>query len=126
MQINMAEMEQRLAAANAAAKAEPIYKVRRADIEREAEKVHNDDRYLLRDGENDWCGFKYSELVGAMNAVANKVIWKYPIKAHIEPDLIDLVAAAISYMAGGGAQFRQLANGWVKVTAPGYYNMIGA
>jgi hypothetical protein len=55
--------------------------------------------------------------------------WKFPILKVLEnptDDECEMIAESINYNAGGGARFTALGDGKIKVSAPGYYNTIGA
>ncbi len=62
----------------------------------------------------------------AFSAVQNKANWKFPISAEILASDRDIVSESIGWYAGGGAQFEDIGNGRLRVTAPGYYNLIGS
>ena len=80
-------------------------------------------------------GYKKSELDAAFSAVANAENWKLPVDAKIKADDLSVTAAAIAFHTGAfptveshgewlNAEGKLI---WlVRVTAPGYYETIGA
>lgn len=71
------------------------------------------------------------ELKAAFDNVANAANWKYPINANCKVEDIAVTEAAINFYAGGGAKFgkpyKNHSGEWsVGVSAPGYYELIGA
>lgn len=71
-------------------------------------------------------GFTILELDMAFELVKEPGNWKYPIAALVPAKFADACVAAIDFYAGGGAVVSQQMNGQVRITAPGYYEMIGA
>lgn len=91
-------------------------------IELDATK-HNDH------GPMGYCGYTNEQLHAAFKLVQNPQLWKMPIVYLLhEPTQaqLDLIEAAVRFFAGSTALFVSLANGNVRVTAPGYYVCIGA
>jgi hypothetical protein len=75
-------------------------------------------------------GYTQAELEAAFALVAPKPNWKMPIGAEL-PSITsiekrNLIAFAIMFFTGGKAAFSKTAGGKIKVTAPGYYNSVGA
>lgn len=74
-------------------------------------------------------GFTREQLDAAFNLIKPEKGWKFPIDAQIsrETDAETLVAinASIDFYVGGQAKFIVHAD-YIRVTAPGYYNLIGA
>lgn len=72
-------------------------------------------------------GYTNWQLHNAFKMVQNPEGWKMPIDAIIDDEDMDVVAAAIDYYAGGGAEFYEAdIMDQANVIAPGYYNTIGA
>ena len=84
-----------------------------------------------------YLGFTRAELHQAFARVQPADNWKHPIKAVLIPmpseQEIKAIDAAITFYCGGGAKFRvveRAAGAYnrkaLRVTAPGYYAVIGA
>lgn len=71
-------------------------------------------------------GFTILELDMAFELVKEPGNWKYPIAALVPAKFADACSAAIDFYAGGGAVVTQEMSGQVRITAPGYYELIGA
>ena len=72
-----------------------------------------------------FAGFSRNQLAEAFEKVQDKKHWKNPIDAIIQKEDISIVNAAIDFFAGGGAVFSIHHKG-TRVTAPGYFVLIGA
>lgn len=73
-----------------------------------------------------YAGYTREELAKAFALIQPEKGWKFPINATIETDDINMVLASIDFYVGGCGDACLLKNGKWKVTAPGYYNLIGA
>lgn len=71
-------------------------------------------------------GYIRGQLSAAFDKVKSQKGWKWPIKATILVGEMNVVQTAICFYAGGGASFSKPINGKVRVSAPGYYAIIGA
>jgi len=77
--------------------------------------------------EQVFAGFTKNELMDAFDLVRPKGHWKDPIDAIIPEDKQEVVDSAISFFTGGGADYCKVTQlGQIRVTAPGYFIMIGA
>jgi hypothetical protein len=77
--------------------------------------------------EQVFAGFTKNELMDAFDLVKPKANWKEPIDAIITEDKQEVVDSAIAFFTGGGADYCHVKSvGQMRVTAPGYYVMIGA
>jgi len=65
-------------------------------------------------------------LAAAFNAVQAPGNWKNPIRAEVPRRMAPVVVEAIGFYAGGGARAELILGDMVRVTAPGYYLMVGA
>ena len=71
--------------------------------------------------------FTQEELTAAFTKVQSKRGWKFPISATIPASEKEITNAAIEHFAGGQAEFEEsVVDGKLRVTAPGYYMVIGA
>ena len=71
-------------------------------------------------------GYTQEELQEAFRTVQSPKGWKFPINKVVPADTdMDRLIFALGYFAGGGADYVETPRGY-RVTAPGYYNMIGA
>lgn len=68
------------------------------------------------------------QLNDAFDQVKNKGHWKFPIDAIIDMTAVDedLYNDAIVHYTGGVATFTYIGEGLTRITALGYYNVIGA
>jgi hypothetical protein len=76
-------------------------------------------------------GFTHGQLHDAFTFVQDKTNWKNPIACVLDDPTdaqCQLIAEAVNYIAGGGAKFTiiSMRSNKIRVTAPGYYNTIGA
>ena len=69
--------------------------------------------------------YTQTEMEDAFKFVQNPTNWKLPIDCVIPEVFKDRVNAAIDHFAGGQAKFEKSIGG-LRVTAPGYYAIIGA
>lgn len=71
---------------------------------------------------------KYSRsyLINAFSKVQDNSNWKNPINAIIRKESVDAVNEAILYFTGSKPTFTNRDDGYVNVTADGYYLTIGA
>lgn len=81
---------------------------------------------LVRDDTKVFMGFTQKQLEAAFDLVKSERGWKYPINAVIQAKQQKVVDAAISYFAGGGAEFVAARGSMLRVVAPGYYMRIGS
>lgn len=67
------------------------------------------------------------QLAEAFEWVCNKKNWKLPINKRVQltEDKIDLVREAVIYFTGSVPTFAKVDRSMYKVTAAGYYNVIG-
>jgi hypothetical protein len=73
--------------------------------------------------------FTREQMLEWFNKVHDPENWKNPIDTVIDkPSSEDMVCIsdAIGYFAGGGTQIIELPGNKIRVTAPGYYMLIGA
>ena len=75
-------------------------------------------------------GYTQADLDAAFSLVAPKDNWKMPISATL-PSItsiakLKMIAFAITFFTGSTATFGKTAGGKILITAPGYYNAIGA
>lgn len=81
-----------------------------------------------------YAGYTHKELGEAFTSVQSEKGWKFPINTIIDIDQklgyiehAKVIRAAIGFYAGGGAEIKLLDNQTqLEVTAPGYYELIGA
>lgn len=74
-------------------------------------------------------GFTRAELFEAFEMIKPDGNWKNPIEKFIGPvsaHQIQAIHRAIEFYCGGGAKFQHLGPHKIRVTAPGYYALIGA
>lgn len=72
-------------------------------------------------------GYTQAELDAAFKEIQNAEHWKNPIDAWIHPNRFDICNEACIYFTGSGLTRRaRRGNHCVRVTAPGYYQTIGA
>lgn len=82
-----------------------------------------------RDQPQGKTGPSQNELHVVFMKIADKANWKVPIDwtGHLTNDEVQLVQKAVNDNAGGGAVVRETGvPGEYRITAPGYYNKIGA
>jgi hypothetical protein len=85
----------------------------------------NEQQTMNPDDKLVYLGYTRNQLEAAFKKVQNKTHWKNPISAIISEGDVNVVGAAIDFYTGGGAEFSTHSKG-VRVTAPGYYAIIGA
>lgn len=73
-------------------------------------------------------GFTRRQLTEAFNRVENKENWKFPIDAVVTVNFeeLNMIKAAVVFFTGGVAKSRRRLAGVYHITAPGYYNSVGA
>ena len=73
-------------------------------------------------------GFTRRQLTEAFNRVENKENWKLPIDAVVTVNFAELnaIKAAVIFFTGGAAKSKRRLAGVYHITAPGYYNSVGA
>lgn len=77
--------------------------------------------------EQVFAGFTKNELMDAFDLVKPQGNWKEPIDAIIPEEKQEIVDSAIGFFTGGGADYCRVTQlGQLRVTAPGYFIMIGA
>lgn len=75
-------------------------------------------------------GYTEQDLSVAFTAVKDQANWKLPINTKVGAAVTLItrgqIKAAIDFYCGGGATFTDHEDGSYTVTAPGYYETIGA
>lgn len=75
-------------------------------------------------------GYTEQQLKASFDLVCDKTNWKLPISAILPGDspkaALDQLAFAITFYTGSVATISKTKSGKLKVTAPGYYNAVGA
>ncbi len=76
-------------------------------------------------------GFTRLELSTAFDMVKSPMGWKCAINKSlptsvVTPRLVEMILSSIDFYAGGGGQANYEIPGVVLITAPGYYELIGA
>jgi hypothetical protein len=70
--------------------------------------------------------FTVAALREAFEAVQNADHWKNPVEAFVREGARNRTAEAVVFFTGSVARFEKAAEGWLRVTADGYYLAIGA